>query len=96
MLSESQKNYPKLLTNKSLVTVRTDFLILEGKELKCTEWPRLSKAEQSMRKCICQQQKDKATFCTKYILCKMLLMVRHHPPTIAMKSKDPQDNETVK
>lgn len=33
MLSESQKNYPKLLTNKSLVTVRTDFLILEGKEL---------------------------------------------------------------
>lgn len=25
----------------------------------------------------------------------MLLMVRHHPPTIAMKSKDPQDNETV-
>ena len=95
MLSDSQKNSQKLLTNKSLVTVRTDFLILEGKELKCTEWPRLSKAEQSMRKCICQQ-KDKATFCTKYILCKMLLMVRHHPPTIAMKSKDPQDNETVK
>lgn len=41
MLSESQKNSQKLLTNKSLVTVRTDFLILEGKELKCTEWPRL-------------------------------------------------------
>lgn len=46
-------------------------------------------AEQSMGKCICQQ-KDKATFCTKYILCKMLLMVRHHPPTMAMKSKDPR------